>query len=126
MGKKKAKSASGPEGSTGGGPERGAKSNAIRAYLAEHKNAKPKEVVAALKAQGMEVSPNMVSILRAKAKVRKAKRNVAAASSAGSSGSIDKSRGLEAALTLYKAAKGQEVPGKQVSSAFLSLVEMLS
>jgi hypothetical protein len=123
MGKKKAKSAS--EGSSGE-PERGAKTRAIRDYLAANKNAKPKEVVAALKGQGLEVSPNLVSIQRAKMKVRKAKRNVAAASSTSSSGSIDKPRGLEAALTLYKAAKGQDVPGKQVSSAFLSLVEMLS
>jgi hypothetical protein len=125
MGKKKAKSASDAEGN--GGMERGAKSNAIRAYLSTHKNAKPKEVVAALKEQGMVVSPNMVSILRAKAKVKKARRNAAAAGSdAAGAATINKSKGLEAVLTLYKAAKGQEVPGKQVSGAFLTLVEMLS
>jgi hypothetical protein len=126
MAKKKAKSANTTNGAA---PERGAKSAAIREYYKAHKGAKPKEVIAALKAQGIDVSTNLVSVIRATAGVKKAKRvaNAAVASNDQSAGAkLNKSRGLEAALTLYRAAKGAEVPGKQVSGAFLALVEMLS
>lgn len=46
--------------------KRGAKSQAIRDYLATHPNAAPKEVVAAVKEQGIKVSSQMVSTLKAK------------------------------------------------------------
>lgn len=110
-------------------PERGAKSAAIREYLQANKGAKPKEIVAALKTKGVDVSPNMVSIIKAKAGIKKAKRNAAAAVASNdktAGAQTDKSNGLEAALLLYKAARGQEVPHKHITSAFLSLVELLS
>ncbi len=37
-----------------------------------------------------------------------------------------KSAGLDAALLLYKAARGQAVPKAKVTSSFLALVEVLS
>jgi arginine repressor len=125
MAKKSGKSKSG----NGAAPERGQKSAAIRAYLQANRNAKPKEIMEALKAQGIEVSPNMVSIVKAKAGIKKAKRNAQAATASKDStaaAQTTRSNGLEAALLLYKAAKGQEVQPKQVTAAFLSLVELLS
>ncbi len=128
MAKKKSNSTS-STGSSEGKLERGAKSAAIREYFKAHKKAKPKEVIEALKANGIEVSPNMVSVIKAKAGIKKAKRTAAAAVASHdqtATAQTNKSNGLEAALLLYKAARGQSVPQKQVTSAFLSLVEMLS
>ena len=48
--------------------KRGAKSAAIREYLAANPGAMPKEVVAALKNKGLKVSAQMVSVLKGKAK----------------------------------------------------------
>lgn len=45
-------------------PERGAKSQAVREYLKEHRKAGPKEIVDALKAQGIEVTPTLVSNIK--------------------------------------------------------------
>jgi len=45
-------------------PERGAKSQAVRDYLKEHKKAGPKEIVDALKAQGIEVTATLVSSIK--------------------------------------------------------------
>lgn len=42
------------------------KSAAIRAYLEAHKGAKPKEVIEALSANGLNISPNLVSIIKGK------------------------------------------------------------
>jgi len=104
------------------------KSAAIRDYLAGHKDAKPKEVVAALKEQGIEVSPNVVSIVKAKVKVKSARHGAKRAVAAQEMGAADKTKqagGLDAALTLYKAAQGRDVPALRVRQAFLLLVEML-
>ncbi len=115
-------------GSGGSVPPRGAKSAAIRQYLKAHKSARPKEVVAALKAQGTEVSPNMVSIIRAKAGVKKARRKATQAvadhdKTAGSQ--MTRAAALEAALTLYKAAQGMETAQPAIRKAFLRLVDVL-
>ena len=111
------------------GPERGTKTAAIKGYLSTHKKAMPKEVVAALKEQGVEVSPNMVSIVRAKSKIKKAKRRAkqaTAAHAATAGAQSDNAAGLDSVLTLYKAARGQgNVPAVKVRQAFLSLVELL-
>jgi len=45
-------------------PERGAKSRAVREYLKENKKAGPKEIVDALKAQGIEVTSTLVSNIK--------------------------------------------------------------
>lgn len=45
-------------------PERGAKSRAVREYLKEHKKAGPKEIVDALKAQGIDVTATLVSSIK--------------------------------------------------------------
>lgn len=120
-------------------PERGAKTKAVKEYLTAHKRAKPREVVAALQEQGIDVSSGMVSIIKAKLKVRKAKRRAQGAAGAGGGehGQLqtaaaairpaDKATGLDAALTLYKAAvtAGGDVSTGKVRQAFLSLVELL-
>jgi hypothetical protein len=127
MAKKKSKPAGASNGN--GKPQHGAKSAAVREYLQTSPGAKPKEIVEALKAKGIDISPNMVSIIKAKAGIKKAKRSAAAAVASNdktAAAQTSRSNGLEAALLLYKAARGQEVQQKQVTSAFLSLVEMLS
>lgn len=104
------------------------KSAAIREYLGTNSEAKPKEIVAALKERGIDVSPNMVSIVKAKTKVKAAKRQAKAASAGRDEGAAMKASqagGLDAALTLYKAAQGQDVGSNRIRQAFLTLVELL-
>lgn len=48
------------------------KSAIVREYLKERKQARPKEIVAALEEQGIDVSPNIVSMIRAQSKVKRA------------------------------------------------------
>jgi hypothetical protein len=45
------------------------KSQAIRDFLGENPDAKPKAIMAALKSQGISVSSNMCSIIRARRRV---------------------------------------------------------
>lgn len=66
-----------------GGPN---KSEAIRSYLEAHPEAKPKEIVEALKAQGIDVTPAFVSTIKSKSGVgggggrkKRARRKTAAA-----------------------------------------------
>jgi len=49
------------------------KSEAIRVYLEAHKGAKPKEVIEALAAKGLEITPNLVSIIKGKMGSKKTK-----------------------------------------------------
>jgi hypothetical protein len=109
----------------GDAPARGGKSAAIREYMAAHKNAMPKEIVAALKERGIEVSPNLVSILRAKAKVKGAKKKAAAGVGDGVGVALGgNAAALDAALTLYKAARtSPEGNSTKTRQAFLLLVE---
>jgi len=126
MAKRTGKKASKP--ATEGGETKVNKSAAIRDYLGAHRDAKPKEVVAALKEQGIDVSPNVVSIVKAKLKVKSARRGAKKATASQEAGAADKTKqagGLDAALALYKAAQGQDVPPPRVRQAFLTLVEML-
>ena len=58
--------------------KRGAKSAAIREYLAANPGAMPKEVVIALKGKGLKVSAQMVSVLKGKAKAGRSRRGRAA------------------------------------------------
>src|SRR5262245_3560687 len=81
--------------------ERGAKTKAVKAYLSEHRKAMPKEVVAALAQQGITISPNMVSIIKAKSKVGRAKHKASQAAAAGMPSPGGNAAGLDAALTLY-------------------------
>jgi hypothetical protein len=107
---------------------RGVKSEAIRVYLKKNNRARPKEVVAALKKQGVEVSPNLVSIIRAKAGVKRARRtaNQALADHDVKAGAKeDRAVALDAALTLYKAAEGRETRSASVRDAFLRLVSYI-
>jgi hypothetical protein len=110
----------------GGGRE--TKSTAIRHYLQKHKQAKPKEVVAALRSEGISVSSNMVSLIRAHAGVRKARRKAREAV-AGHDQEADAKRSraaaMAAALTLYKAARGKKTDGADIGQAFLRLVDAL-
>jgi len=108
----------------GDAPARGGKSAAIREYMAAHKNAMPKEIVAALKEQGIIVSPNLVSIIRGKKKVKEAKK---AARGGGDGVGValgGNAAALDAALTLYKAARtSPEGNSTKTRQAFLLLVE---
>lgn len=113
-----------------GKQERGAKTAAVRAYLKKHRKAMPKEVVAVLKEQqGIDVSPNTVSVIKAKMGIKRAKRKARQAAAANlptAAAQASNVAGLDAALTLYKAASGQQqVPRKTIREAFLMLVEAL-
>ncbi|MCE9607907.1 MAG: hypothetical protein K8U03_23735 [Planctomycetia bacterium] len=111
-----------------GGESKVNKSAAIREYLKGHKQAKPKEVVAALREYGFDVSPNMVSMIRAQSKVKRAVRHAAEAKASHSSNAgakLTQADGLDAALTLYKAAQGQQTPTAKLKAAFLKLVEVM-
>jgi len=99
------------------------KSAAIRDYLAVSPEAKPKEIVTALAEKGITVSPNMVSIVKAKTKIKSARRKAAGLSNGDGGG--DRSGGLDAVLVLYKAAQGHDVAKPRVRQAFLTLVDLL-
>lgn len=99
------------------------KSAAIREYLSAHADARPKDIVAALAEKGITVSPNMVSIVKAKTKVKSARRQ--ARSTADGETSAPRAGGLDAALVLYQAAQGRVTPPARVRQAFLTLVEVL-
>lgn len=104
------------------------KSAAIRDHLKANKGAMPKDVSAALKAKGINVSPQVVSMIKSKMKIKKAQRRAdrAVASNDPTAGAqTNRVAGLDAALLLYKAAQGQEIPVTKVRAAFLLLVETL-
>ena len=103
------------------------KSAAVREYLMAHKGAMPKEIVPALKAKGIDITPQMVSLVKAKWKVKKAQRRAseATADDAHAGAKTNRAAGLDAALNLYKAAQGLETSKNKVREAFLLLVEML-
>jgi hypothetical protein len=104
------------------------KSAAIRDYLTKSANAMPKEVVAALAANGITVSPQMVSVIKAKSKVKSARTRAKASASSKSAfaaSELQTSHGLDAALLLYKAALGAETSQQRIRAAFLGLVEIL-
>ncbi len=103
------------------------KSAAVREYLMANKGAMPKETSAAMKAKGIDVSPQMVSMIKAKQKIKKAQRRAKAATAddATAGAKTNRAAGLDAALTLYKAAQGMETPRNKIREAFLLLVEML-
>ncbi len=103
------------------------KSAAIREYLTAHHGAMPKEISAALKAKGIDVSPQMVSMIKAKQKIKKAHRRAseATADDATAGAKTNRAAGLDAALALYKAAQGMETSKNKIREAFLLLVEIL-
>lgn len=103
------------------------KSAAVREYLMAHKGAMPKEIVPALKAKGIDITPQMVSLVKAKWKVKHAQRRAKAAPAddATAGAKTNRAAGLEAALTLYKAAQGIDTSTNKIREAFLLLVEML-
>jgi len=116
-----------PNSKAGGEPKVN-KSAAVREYLKGHKNAKPKEVVVALNEKGIDVSPNMVSMIKAQSKVKRAFREAAEAKSSNSASAgakLTTADGLGAALTLYKAAQGQATPTAKLKAAFLKLVDVM-
>src|SRR5690348_2537678 len=87
------------------GPKRGEKSSAVRAYLSKNRKAMPKQVVAALKDQGIDVSPNLVSIIKAQVGIKKARRKATQAVANHDVTAVAQSKrvgGLDAALILYK------------------------
>ena len=113
---------------TDGAAPRVNKSAAIREYLKANKGAMPKDVSAALKAKGINVSPQVVSMIKSKMKIKKAQRRAdrAVASNDPTAGAqTNRVAGLDAALLLYKAAQGVETPVTKVREAFLLLVETL-
>src|SRR5687768_16499713 len=80
------------------------KAQAIRDYLTTNKQAMPKEVVPALKKIGIDVSPSQVSMVKARMKIGRAKRQAKQAvpdhdATAGSK--TKNSAALDAALILY-------------------------
>lgn len=99
------------------------KSAAIREYLKSNADAKPKEIVAALAEKEITVSPNMVSIVKAKTKVKSARRQAAKSAESGEK-TAPRADGLDAALVLYQAAQGRVIPPARIRQAFLTLVEL--
>lgn len=91
------------------------KSQSIRDYLAAHPVAKPKEVVDALAAQEIVVSPNMVSMIKAKQGIKKARQE-----------KLPTANNLEHVTTLYRAAIGKPVSKDAINAAFAALYESLS
>lgn len=91
------------------------KSQAIRDYLTAHVGAKPKEVVDALAAQQIVVSPNMVSMIKAKQGIKKARAE-----------KMPSVNNLDHVVTLYRAAKGKPVSQDAINAAFAALYESLS
>ena len=63
----------------------------------------PKDISAALKVKGIDVSPQMVSMIKAKSKIKKAQRRAKAATADDATAGAKNNRaaGLDAALTLY-------------------------
>ncbi len=86
----------------GGGPN---KSKAIRDYLATHKNAGPTEVAAALKQDGIDVTPAFVSNIKSKSKLRRSKRKVKRGRPVGSGKSSGDSFSMSALLEAKKLAE---------------------
>lgn len=113
-------------GATG---KRGEKTAAIKEYLESNRQARPKEVVGALKERGIVVSSNMVSMVKARMGIRRARRRArqaAASNHPAAATHASNAAGLEAALVLYKAAReSADVPGTKIRQAFLKLVEIL-
>jgi hypothetical protein len=61
-------------------PDKITKSQAVRDYLAKHPRAKPKEIGPAIKeAHGLDVSPQMISMIKSKARRGRGRRRRAAA-----------------------------------------------
>jgi hypothetical protein len=128
MAKKPRRNSPGQNGDESNGSGRETKSAAIRRYLLKHKQAKPKEVVAALAAEEINVSPSMVSLIRAHAGVRKAQRKAREAVADHDYTAdikLNQASAMGAALTLYKAARGQKTNGADIGQAFLRLVDVL-
>jgi hypothetical protein len=94
------------------------KSAAVRGYLEANPSAKNPEVIEALKALGVDVSPNYVSIIRSQQKKRSRKsgtrgRKPAAATS---NGHLDVEQ-LRAAAVLIKACQGIDGARKAIAVA---------
>ncbi len=93
------------------------KSAAVRGYLKANPKAKNPEVIEALKALGVEVSPNYVSIIRSQQKKRSRKTGTHGRKPAASSnGHLDVEQ-LRAAAVLIKACQGIEGARKAISVA---------
>jgi hypothetical protein len=82
---------------------------------------KPKEIVVALAVKGITVLPNMTSIVKAKSNVKSARRQADRSSENGSA-TASSASGLDAALVLYQAAQGRDIPQARIRQAFITLV----
>ncbi len=70
----------------------------------------------------------MVSMIRAQSKVKRAVREAAEAKASHSSAAgakLTQADGLDAALSLYKAAQGQATTTAKLKAAFLKLVDIM-
>lgn len=103
-----------------GGPN---KSKAIRDYLAEHKNAGPTEVAAALKQEGIEVTPAFVSNIKSKSKLPGSKRKAKRGRPVGSGGSRSDSVSMSALLEAKKLA--EQVGGIDKAEAAVAALKKL-
>jgi hypothetical protein len=106
---------------------RGAKSQAIRAYLAQHPDAPAADVVSALKGQGIKVTPAFVYTLRSKSmrKPRKARRKrITAVSGKGASRALARDR-LTADQLLATKALADRLGGIASLRAALDILERL-
>ena len=85
------------------------KSGAITAYVESHPTAKGKEVIEALKEQGIEVTANYISMVKSKAglgKKRRGKKGKPGRKTMKSTNGHVEPKAIAAAVLLFKAAGG--------------------
>lgn len=100
-----------------GGPN---KSAAIRDYVTANPEAKPPEIVGAMKQQGIEVSPAFVSTIKSKTlgsgakkkKGRKAGRPKGTAKTAGAAAPVAKSKSGQGNVSLDQLLKAKKLAGE--------------
>jgi len=101
------------------------KSEEVRAYLREHKKAKPREIVAALKEKGVTVTANFASNIKSTAK-RKRKGRQSKAALAATNGAAG--HDVLAVAKLLKAAQAfaQQAGGVKQAKQALDAAGMLA
>lgn len=111
-------------------PERGTRSKAIREYLKSHPQAGPKEIVAALGAEGIQVTSGLVSNIKyGKLKTGGRGKQAAAAATAGTRPVVSGSQAIRGYLKTHRKAGPKEIQanlakqGINVSLGLISFVK---
>lgn len=102
------------------------KSKAVRDYVKGHRKAKPRQIVAALKEQGIEVSANYVSNIKSTAKRKKRKGGRVKAAAAVANGATG--RDYLAVVKLLQAAQAftQQAGGVKQAKQALDAAKLMA